>query len=410
VTGLPLHVDIPGYAVENNTLLVGGRPITDIVGDADPPCYVYDSALIRRRIEELRRDLPERLELHYAIKANPMEEVVQLIAPLVDGLDVASGRELEIALRTQTPVTEISFAGPGKRDAELEQAVRAGITVNVESPGELRRLQLAADAAGRRARVAIRVNPNFELKGSGMRMSGGPKPFGIDAEVVPAVIAGLEPGLAELVGLHIFAGSQNLNAEALMEAQSLTVQLAIDLARAIDQPLTFVNIGGGFGIPYFKGDRRLDVPRVGVHLERLLDTARDALPQTRFVTELGRYIVGEAGVYACRVIDRKVSRGQTFLVTNGGMHHHLAASGNFGQVIRKDYPCLIGTRVGGPDLEEVAIVGPLCTPLDIIAAKLTVPVGTDVGDIVVVFQSGAYGLTSSPAAFLSHPAACELVV
>jgi diaminopimelate decarboxylase len=410
VTGLPLHADIPGYAVENNTLLVGGRPITDIVGDAEPPCYVYDSALIRRRIAELRRDLPERLELHYAIKANPMEEVVQLIAPLVDGLDVASGRELEIALRTQTPVTEISFAGPGKRDAELEQAVRAGITVNVESPGELRRLQLAADAAGRRARVAIRVNPNFELKGSGMRMSGGPKPFGIDAEVVPAVIAGLEPGLAELVGLHIFAGSQNLNAEALMEAQSLTVQLAIDLARAIDQPLTFVNIGGGFGIPYFKGDRRLDVPRVGVHLERLLDTARDALPQTRFVTELGRYIVGEAGVYACRVIDRKVSRGQTFLVTNGGMHHHLAASGNFGQVIRKDYPCLIGTRVGGADFEEVAIVGPLCTPLDIIAAKLTVPVGTDVGDIVVVFQSGAYGLTSSPAAFLSHPEARELLV
>jgi diaminopimelate decarboxylase len=255
----------------------------------------------------------------------------------------------------------------------------------------------------------VRVNPDFELKSSGMKMGGGPKQFGVDAERVPEMLVRIgELGLA-FQGFHIYSGSQNLKAASLQDAHEKTFALAIRLAQHAPSPVLTLNIGGGFGIPYFPGEERLDLAAVGANLKRLLPDVQRQLPGAQIVIELGRYLVAEAGVYVSRVIERKVSRGQVYLVTDGGLHHHLAASGNFGQVIRKNYPVVIGNRVSGSERETASVVGPLCTPLDLLADQMDLA-RADVGDLVVVMQSGAYGLSASPGGFLSHPAALEALV
>lgn len=404
----PAHAPMTQFPVVDDCLQVGGVSLTELARRAGrTPFYAYDRSLITQRVELLRRHLPAELHLHYAIKANPMPEVVRHLAALMDGLDVASAGELRVALASGMNPQAISFAGPGKTDAELAEALAAGIVVNLESEGELERL--AALGRSARPRVAIRVNPDFELKSSGMKMGGGPKQFGVDAERVPAMLARIGKLELDFQGFHIFSGSQNLRADAINEAQEKTIELALKLAVHAPSAVRLLNIGGGFGIPYFPGERPLDVAAVGANLARLMDGMARRLPQARVVIELGRYLVGEAGIYVCRVIDRKISRGQVFLITDGGLHHHLAASGNFGQVIRKNYPVVVGNRVVGGKREVASVVGPLCTPLDLLADGMEMA-EAKVGDLVVVFQSGAYGLTASPTAFLSHPAPAEVLV
>ena len=349
------------------------------------------------------------VHIHYAIKANPMPELVKHLSSLVYGLDVASRGELEVALNTDTDVRDISFAGPGKTEADLRAAVDAGVTINVESFGEIERLSAIGEAVGVQPSVAIRVNPDFELRTSGMKMSGGSKQFGIDAELVPQAMDFVRERDLKFRGFHIFSGSQNLRTEALIEAQSKTVELVLSLAKTTTVPLELVNIGGGFGIPYFPGESCLDIKPIADNLEELLPRIAENLGEPEIVIELGRYLVGEAGLYVCRVIDKKVSRGHTFLVTDGGLHHHLAASGNFGQVLRKNYPVAIANRMNGAPLEAVSIVGPLCTPLDLLADNVQLPTALP-GDLVAIFQSGAYGYSASPLNFLSHPEPAEILV
>jgi diaminopimelate decarboxylase len=398
------------FPVVDDCLQIGGVPLTQLVERVGrTPFYAYDSNLITQRVQSLRRHLPARVQLHYAIKANPMPEVVRHLAPLVDGFDIASAGELEVALAAGMGAAEISFAGPGKTDSELARALAAGIVVNLESEREMERLAALSAAAGARPRVAVRVNPDFELKSSGMKMGGGPKQFGVDAERVPDMLARLGSLDLDFQGFHIFSGSQNLRADAIAETQRKTIELALRLAVDVPAPVRLLNIGGGFGIPYFPGEQPLDIAAVGASLAAILDGIERRLPQAKIVVELGRYLVGEAGIYVCRVIDRKVSRRHVFLVTDGGLHHHLAASGNFGQVIRKNYPVVVGNRVRGGERETASVVGPLCTPLDLLAHEMEMA-KADVGDLIVVFQSGAYGLTASPTAFLSHPAPGEVLV
>ena len=398
------------FPVEDDCLVVGGVKLTELAADVGrTPFYAYDKRVIGERIALLRRHLPAGVEVHYAIKANPMPALVAYVAGLVDGLDVASAGELQVSLATGTDPREISFAGPGKTDAELREAAAAGILINIESPREVRVLARVAAETGSRPRVAVRVNPDFELKSSGMRMGGGPKQFGVDAEQVPALLQEIGRGGLAFEGFHIFSGAQNLRADAICEAQRKSVDLAVELARAAPASVQVVNIGGGFGIPYFPGELPLDLTPIGANLEALTSRVATELPGAKLVLELGRYIVGEAGIYVCRVIDRKISRGHVFLVTDGGMHHHLSASGNFGQVIRKNYPVVIGNKVHGEAREIASAVGPLCTPLDLLADRMDLAEAHE-GDLVVVFQSGAYGLTASPLRFLSHPPAMEVLV
>jgi len=406
----PVHALMDQFPVVDDCLVVGGMALPELARRVGrTPFYAYDRRLISERVELLRTHLPRQVHIHYAMKANPMPEVVAHLAGLVDGLDVASAGELRVALGAGARPDTISFAGPGKTDADLEAALAAGIVINLESEGEMERLAAIASRRGARARVNVRVNPDFELKSSGMRMGGGPKPFGVDAERVPAMLRRIAALALDFQGFHIFSGAQNLRADAIADAQRKSVELAVRLAQDAPGPVRILNIGGGLGIPYFPGDERLDVPRVAHNLAAMLQGLDSRLPGAQVVLELGRFLVGEAGIYVCRVIDRKISRGHCFLVTDGGLHHHLAASGNFGQVIRKNYPVAVGNRVRGVKREIASVVGPLCTPLDLLADNLEMA-SAEVGDLIVVFQSGAYGLTASPAAFLSHPPAAEILV
>jgi len=406
----PTHWPMSQFPVVDDCLWIGGMPLTQLAARVgQTPFYAYERRLLDQKMALLRGALPPTIELHYAVKANPMPAVVQHMAGLVDGLDVASLGELRVALDSGTNPSRISFAGPGKRPVELTAAIAAGITVNLESPGELETLARLGQAQGRRPQVAVRINPDFELKTSGMKMGGGPKPFGVDAEQVPALLRRIGELRLDFQGFHIFTGSQNLRAEAIVEAHDRSFELALRLAAEAPGPLRLLNIGGGFGIPYFPGDTPLDLTPIAANLERWLPVVKARLPQAQVVLELGRYLVGEAGIYVAEVVDRKVSRGHTFLITDGGLHHHLAASGNFGQVIRKNYPVVIGNRVIGSERETVSVVGPLCTPLDILADRMELA-KADIGDLIVVFQSGAYGLTASPTAFLGHPPCVEVLV
>jgi diaminopimelate decarboxylase len=398
----------------SNELLVGKftlTQLTQLVGDT--PFYAYDRQLITNKVSYLKRILPDKISVSYAIKANPLVSLVHMLSQQVEGFDVASKKEMLLALQTGIPAKKISFAGPGKSSDDIQAAIIAGVILHVESIGEIAKVASTAKKLQLKAEIAIRVNPSFELKLSGMKMSGGAKPFGIDEEQIAQVLTKLPLDVLNLRGFHIYSGSQNLNADAIILSQQQTFALAQKLTentkKITQRNIDYLNIGGGFGVPYFANQLPLDINRIANNLEQLLDQYQPLVASTEIILELGRYLVAEAGIYVCKIIDKKVSRGTTYLVCNGGLHHHLANSGNFGQVIRKNYPVVIGNKLHNNDEELVNIVGPLCTPLDVIADKILLP-KADIDDYVVVFQSGAYGASASPKDFLSQPSLAEILI
>jgi len=408
------------FVTANNELTVGGISLTNIeklLGQT--PFYAYDKQLICNKIAYIQKKLPSDVSLHYAIKANPYPSLVQLLSSHVDGFDVASKKEMLLAIQSGMPAKNISFAGPGKTEDDITAAIIAGVTLHVESVNELNLAQKTAINLDLIADIALRINPEFELKASGMKMSGGAKPFGIDEELLPEILSQFPLEHLNLRGFHIFSGSQNLNSDAIIEAQQQSFALAEKLLKSLCDKIRidYINIGGGLGIPYFKNEQALDITPICNNLTQLLDQYHARFNHIEIIIELGRYLVAEAGIYVSKVVDKKVSRGTTYLVCDGGLHHHLANSGNFGQVIRKNYPVAIGNKiaqmtdenVNTHSLEEVCIVGPLCTPLDILADKIMLPI-TDISDYVVIFQSGAYGASASPKDFLSQPALSEVLL
>lgn len=398
-----------GYESRDGELVIGGETASALVAEHGSPLFVYDRNLLRARIEALRAAMPEQLHIHYAMKANPFAPLLAQMVELVDGIDIASGGELAMALKAGGEAAQISFAGPGKRDEELLRAIQAGVTINIESPGECDRALAIGVKEGLQPHLAVRVNPDFDLKGSGMKMGGGAKPFGMDVDLVAPVVHKILDAGAHWRGFHIFAGSQALKADAIIETQAQTIALAARLAEQIGHSPEHVNLGGGFGIPYFPGDEPVDIAQVGAALGQQLSALPEILSNTQFAIELGRYLVGEAGVYLSRIVDRKESQGETFLVTDGGLHHQLAASGNFGTVIRRNYPAAIANRYNQPSEEVVSIVGCLCTPLDILSDRAEMP-KAQVGDIVAIFCAGAYGASASPASFLGQGPAKEILI
>lgn len=401
----------PFFSAEEGMLLIGGCGAASLVDEAgDTPLFVYDMAVVEAQVRALRDAMPSALSIHYAVKANPYAPLLERMAKLVDGFDVASGGELTRALEAGMDAAHISFAGPGKRDDELTVAIDSGATINLESEGEARRAVVLAEQRGKTPKLAVRVNPDFDLKGSGMRMGGGAKPFGVDAERAAALARWVIEAGAEWRGWHIFAGSQALGADALIETQAATVGLATRLSDEVGVTPPLVNLGGGFGIPYFPGDERLDVRPIGEALGSLIERREDILKTSEFAMELGRWLVGEAGVYLTRVVDVKKSLGETFVVVDGGLHHQLAASGNFGTVVRRNYPLAVANRFGeAPAQEAVTVVGCLCTPIDRLGDKVALPPMAE-GDLIAIFAAGAYGASASPSAFLGHPPALELLL
>jgi diaminopimelate decarboxylase len=243
-------------------------------------------------------------------------------------------------------------------------------------------------------------------------MGAKPVPFGIDEDQLGEVVNQiLQLPQLQIVGLHLFVGTQILDAQVLLTQYRAGIEIARKLSTLLSRPLTTVDFGGGLGVPYFGHEHRLDLATLKVGLHQLVSELQDdpVLAETRFVVEPGRFLVAESGIYIARVLDVKSSRGKTFVITDGGMHHHLAASGNLGQTIKRNFPVAVLNRLDEPAAQSVDIVGPLCTPLDVLARNLEVP-PVVVGDLIGVFQSGAYARAASPLGFLSHPAPAEVLV
>jgi diaminopimelate decarboxylase len=407
---LPKHEFKMPFKILNHELVVGNLPISQLAARVgSTPFYAYDQQLISERVSQLRRHLPKDFAIHYAMKANPFPAVVAQLKALTDGFDVSSIKEIAVALEAGMMPGNISFSGPGKTEKEIVFAVKSGIVIHLESERQLELTIAAGKTLGVTPKVAVRVNPDFEVKGSKMKMGGGAKQFGVDTNLVPGMLKKIAESDLHFEGFHIFSSSQNLNSEAIIETLKNSFELTLRLAQTTSAPIKSLVIGGGFGIPYFPGDKPIDLPAIGKTMNEFFQEIKTRLPATKIAIELGRYLVGEAGVYICKVIDKKISCGHTFLIVDGGMNHHLAASGHLGQVIRKNYPVAIANKMDVAPTETVSIVGPLCTPLDLLADKVELP-QAQIGDLVVIFQSGAYGLTASPINFLSHDHPAEISI
>ncbi|MDW3214152.1 MAG: type III PLP-dependent enzyme [Ilumatobacteraceae bacterium] len=395
----------------SDQLVLDGVSASDLVREFGSPIYAYSAAGLERSWLALRNALPNEIDICYSIKANPHPAVVERLVSFGARLEIASAGELNTVIAAGGDPAKTLFAGPGKAPEELAAAIDHGIAeIHVESLLEAERLSALATERGVTTRVAVRVNPDSEAQGGAMRMGGQPAPFGVDEEELDHVVAALEklPGI-ELVGVHLFAGTQILSADVLIAQYRKAIEVAVRVGDLIGRPLSTVDFGGGLGIPYFDRDRQLDLEALRVGVTALMADRPAALAETQFLVEPGRFLAGEAGVYLATVRDVKQSRGSTFVIIDGGMHHHLAASGNLGQVIKRNYPIVAADHLLAADAPPAQLVGPLCTPLDTLARDLTIP-EVQPGDVIAVLQSGAYGRSASPMGFLSHPGPAEVWV
>ncbi len=404
------------FKIKDNSLCIGNLSVAKILDEyleaqPDNPAYIYSKDIIRNKVEELRSTLPTELDIFYSVKANPFKDIINFLRPLIDGYDVSSLKELNLALDTGIEPSKICYTGPGKNNEELEAAITNNVVISAESFLELQRIEKLSKYLNKQAAILIRINPNFVQRRAGMKMASGSSPFGIDAEQVPEIIEWVNNSSIDLQGFHVYYGSQILDADAINNTQIKTFELLQNMTSLCDKPIKTFNIGGGFGIPYFEKHTALNLSSVGNNLSNLIHNlhSNNASKNITPVVELGRYIVGEAGLYLCKVVDKKISRGTTYIIINGGMQHHLAASGNLGQKNRKNFPVAVANKVASEHVEQVTIVGKLCTPLDIIAEEVVLS-KCGVGDIIAVLQSGAYGLSASPTNFLGHPTATEILI
>lgn len=394
-------------------LLAGGMTVSSLAARHRTPVFIYDRDVAERKYSDLRNALPAKFAISYSVKANPNPAFLRFFLEKGCGLEIASAGEFEQARKAGCPPQRIVFAGPGKTETELELVIRQGIgEIHAESELEIERISIISKAFGRRTRVALRINPNYEGGGGAMRMGGKSAPFGVDEEQMDPLLRriGKDPQL-DFCGIHLFVGTQILDAKLLLVQYQKALEIARRASALVGAPIRTLDFGGGLGIPYFIGDSELDLVRLGEHLQKLVTSVEEerCFAGTKFMVEPGRFLVGEAGVYVARINDMKTSRGRQYLILDGGMNHHLAASGNLGQVIKRNYPMAILNRLNAPATETVDVVGPLCTPLDTLGRGVQLP-PAEVGDLIGVFQSGAYARTASPLGFLSHPTPPEVWV
>ena len=399
--------------VRSSELVLGDRTVSELSRQVSTPFYAYNADAVVERIAQVRAALGTETTLYYSLKANPSLGLCQVIARQRVGAEVASIGELLIAEKAGFNPIRTIFAGPAKTDEELELAVRMGIqSINAESPGELDRINRIAEGVGKVARVSLRVNPAKASKGAQMRMGGGSQQFGIDEELLGPVLDRFRIcSNIQIIGLHMYTGTQMFDPDSVLEHFNHVADTASAMASRLGRSLEMVDFGGGFGVPYFEGMREFPLDAFARGYRNVVDRCKseNRLSAAQLVVELGRYLTAEAGIYVTRVVDVKQSRGKTYVVTDGGMNHHLAATGNFGQVFRKPYPMALVNRLDALPDNETCIAGPCCTPLDVFAQKIDFPTVRP-GDLIGVFCSGAYGFSASSLSFLSHPTPAEVMV
>lgn len=410
---LAMHLVDTLFQRDGDQLMVGGCSLVKLAQDYGTPFFAYDGSVMRRNYRALANTLGTFADIHYSIKANPLPAVIALFLSEGAGVEIASIGEYRKARLSGAALEKILFAGPGKRISELEEVIHDGIgEIHIESYEEIERINAIGLRHGRKIPVGIRINPVATAQGGAMRMGGKPTAFGFDEEDIDTAINAImnAPHL-DLAGIHLFAGTQILDAEVLAVQWAHAIDLAGQVASIANRPLRTIDVGGGLGIPYFSGDKSLDLEKLASFIPDLeaLKQANPLIREARIIVEPGRFLVGSAGIYVCSINSVKSSRGQKFYVVDGGMHHHLAASGNLGQIVKRDYPVLAPAHLNSNVFEQVSVVGPLCTPLDTLARKANLP-SLVAGDLIAILQSGAYGPTASPNGFLSHPTPIELLI
>jgi len=400
------------FKIINNSLCIGGLKLGEIFKlGYTTPLYIYSKDIIKAKFDSLRNLLSPNFKIYYSIKSNPFKDVISYLYQYTDGFDVSSINELNLALDTGISGNSICYTGPAKSKQELETAINSDVVISAESKLEIENILRLGTSLNKLPSIIVRANPKFTQHRAGMKMASGSSPFGIDEELLPEMIGWIENSKLNFKGFHIYTGSQILDANAINETQLKIFQLLGYLATSCEHPIDVINVGGGFGIPYFSKHSNLDITSVATNLNTLLSNIDSKKFSTNIcpILELGRYLVGESGVYLCKVVDKKVSRSKTFLITDGGMHHHLAASGNLGQKVRKNFPIYIANNIFSNKIEKVTVTGKLCTPLDILAEDVEISECV-VGDYIAIMNSGAYGLSASPINFLSHPIAQEILL
>ena len=410
---VPLHTHFSWRSNTDGELLAGTIPISSIAERHGTPLFVYDRDIIAAQYEALRQTLPERFSVFYSVKANPNPAILEYFLSEGCGLEIASTGELSLASLAGCAPEDILYAGPGKSESELESAIATRVgEIHAESPLEVQRISRISRRLGGRGPVALRINPAAEAQGGAMRMGGLSAPFGVDEEDAEALVLRIvkDPDL-KFCGLHFFSGTQILDHNVLLAQYRKALAVAQRISETTNCSLETIDFGGGWGVAYFPSDRTLDLHALKHGLRQLVEEVEKEprLAGSRFIVEPGRFLVADAGLYVARVSDIKVSRGKKYLILDGGMNHHLAASGNLGQVIKRNFPIAVANRMRSSDMEVVDVVGPLCTPLDTLGRSVELA-RAEVGDLVAVFRSGAYCRSASPLGFLSHPTPPEILI
>jgi diaminopimelate decarboxylase len=397
------------FALNQPTLRIGGLDATVLAEKHGTPLYVYDAAIFELKYSKLRKALPSQVEIFFATKSNPSLAVVTLFRSLGAGVDIASLGELQTALRAGVSANKIVFTGPSKTDQELGAAVRTDIfAINAESERELERINTISSVYNKRFPVGLRLNVGFAPDERTAIIGGAsPQKFGIDITRASEAVR-LAKGLKhiELMGIHIFNASQVLDAQALVNNAENIFRTAFELSQKGDFELRCVDLGGGLGIPYAEEERELDVIAFGRGLAQILAhyTDQGLRKNLRVLVEPGRYLAAEAGVYLTRVIDVKESRGGQYALADGGVHHLLRPTW-----FPVGHPVRLANKLNLPRSKRYSMAGPLCTALDYLAKDVMLP-PVEVGDLVAIFNVGAYGFTESMPYFLSHPTPPEILV
>jgi len=396
----------------NGTMHLGRFSFAEIAAEYGTPFYLYDLDAIKKKICRVKEAFGQRVELYYAVKANSNLEILKGIRHDLDGLDISSAGELAQSLLAGYTPGSLSFAGPGKTRDELREAIQQQVgIISVESLRELRDIKELAAITGRKVDIAIRVNPRLLIKEFAIKMGGKATQFGIDEEDVGTAFEYLSrhEEAFNLQGIHIYAGTQCMNEAAIIKNITNTLEIAAGLRENYGFECSWINLGGGFGVSYDEENREIDLDTLGVKIGEAFDHyVASTGSKPRFILELGRYLVAEAGIYVTRVVSEKQSRGEKYYVLDGGMNHHLAASGNLGTIIRKNYLARNLSQPASPQ-ESCNLVGPLCTPLDLMGKNVSIP-SPGIGDLIGILNSGSYAYTASPLLFLGHETPAELMV
>ena len=370
------------------------------------PLYAYDTARIISQYETLKNSLPDTFGVFYSMKANPLLGICQLFKSLGSSIEVASSGELHTALSAGFRPEDIIFTSPGKTHEELEFAISSGIySINIESVDEAVIINEVAIQQGKTANISIRINPDFDIAGSSIKMTGVPTQFGIDQVKVEEALKIIEklPNV-NVIGIHIYTGTQALNANNIVLSMEQIIRLALEVIQKCNIELQFLNLGGGFGVPYFKYDTPLVINAFKKDFSVMWEEYREKLSGTRIFVESGRFLMAEAGTYLTKILYKKECKGKKYLVCDGGSNQH-ASSAFLGRYIRNNFPMHILNK--RENEEQVNVVGPLCTPTDLIGQNVLLPMA-EPGDILAIDKSGAYGSSQSPVLFLSHPLAAEV--